>query len=211
MKTVETILKINIKKEKATLSIKHSKIMKKLIFIPILVLTVVAVLVFANRKKKMETLKKTISEPTNSVPMTAAEKNTARKKWEATPGGKIFKKWEASSAGKKVYAAVAKINKPTKYFTAMEAVVSSLYLPSGSRLGFGMMVKIDNEDYILNFGPEKSNEFEQLHKLKVNDKIVIKSHFVSFAPKYDFPIIAGEYIERNAEIIYKRPSNKGGC
>jgi hypothetical protein len=185
--------------------------MKKLIFIPILVLTVVAGLVFANREMKSAPNKKSISGPTSSVPLTAEEKNTARKKWEATPGGIIFKKWEASPAGKKVYAAVAKISKLTKNFTGMEAVVSSLSLPPGSRLGFGMMVKIDNEDYILSFGPEKSNEFEQLHKLKINDKIIIQSHFVSFAPKYAYPIIAGEYIERNNEMIYKRPPNKGGC
>ncbi|MCP9766061.1 hypothetical protein [Lacihabitans soyangensis] len=185
--------------------------MKKLIFIPILVLTVVAGLVFANRENRIEPSKKSISEPTSSATLSAEEKKAARKKWEATPGGIIFKKWEASPAGKKVYAAVAKISKPTKNFTGMEAVISSLSLPPGSRLGFGMMVKIDNEDYILSFGPEKSSEFEQLHKLKVKDKIIIKSRFVSFAPKYAYPIIAGEYIERNNEIIYKRPPNKGSC
>jgi hypothetical protein len=80
------------------------------------------------------------------------------------------------------------------------------------------MVKIDGEDYILNFGPESfnknrvsNNEFKQLRSLKVNDKIMIKSHFVSYAPKYSYPILAGAYVEREGKIIYKRVPRKGGC
>ena len=67
----------------------------------------------------------------------------------------------------------------------MEAVVTSLSLPPGSRLGFGVMVRINGDDYILSFGQENSdknllnfnNEFQQLRSLKVNDKIIIKSHW----------------------------------
>jgi len=81
------------------------------------------------------------------------------------------------------------------------------------------MVRINDDDYILSFGPEKSdknvlnfnNEFEQLHSLKVNDKIIIKSHSVSHAPKYSYPIISGDYVERDSKIIYKRAPRKGGC
>jgi hypothetical protein len=73
------------------------------------------------------------------------------------------------------------------------------------------MVKIKGEDYILSFGVESKNEFEQLHKLKVNDKIIIRSHNVSHAPKYAFPIVAGDNIERNGKLIYKRVPGKGGC
>jgi len=40
----------------------------------------------------------------------------------------------------------------------MEAVVTSLALPPGSRLGFGMMIKIDDEEYILSFGIEQPGE-----------------------------------------------------
>jgi hypothetical protein len=77
-------------------------------------------------------------------------------------------------------------------------------------------VKIDGEEYILAFGPENtgkkiSHEFEQLHKLKVNDKISIKSHHVSKAPKYTFPIVSGDYIERDRKVIYQRVFGKGGC
>lgn len=46
------------------------------------------------------------------------------------------------------------------------------------------MVRIHGEAYMLRFGPEKSdksflnfnNEFQQLHSLKVNDNIIIRSH-----------------------------------
>ena len=122
-----------------------------------------------------------------------------------------LKKWEASIVGKKVYAAEAKIRKSIREYTNMEGVVTSLSLPPGSRLGFGVMVKLNGEDYILSFGPELKNEFEQLHKLKVNDKIMIKSRGVSHAPKYAYPIIAGDNIEKDGKLIFKRPSGKEGC
>jgi len=93
----------------------------------------------------------------------------------------------------------------------MEAVVSSLSLPPGSRLGFGVMVKINDDDYILSFGVGKANEFQQLHSLKVNDKIIIRSHSVSYAPKYSYPIVSGDYVERDSKIMYKRAVHKGGC
>ena len=93
----------------------------------------------------------------------------------------------------------------------MEAVVTSLSLPPGSRLGFGVMVRIDAEDYILSFGPETAEALQPLRQLKVNDRIRIKSHFVSYAPKYAYPIITGDYVERNNTIIYKRAPRKNGC
>ena len=161
--------------------IKPTKNMKKVIYALILPLVVVSGLVFANREIKNETSKKSTPKP-----LSAAE-------WEATPGGIIYKKWEASPAGKKVYAAEAKIWKHIKDYTNMEGVVTSLSLPPGSRLGFGVMVRINGDDYILSFGPEKS-QLEQLHSLKVNDKIIIRSHSVSHAPKYSYPIVSGVYV-----------------
>ena len=181
--------------------------MKKVIYALILPLVVVSGLVFANREIKNETSKKSTPKP-----LSAAEMKAEREKWEATPDGIKYKKWEASPAGKKVYAAEAKIRKHISAFTNMEAVVTSLSLPPGSRLGFGVMVRINGDDYIVNFGPEKSdNEFEQLHSLKVNDKIIIRSHSVSHAPKYSYPIVSGDYVERDSKIIYKRAPRKGGC
>ena len=148
----------------------------------------------------------------------SALRQTPMQQWEATPAGKSYKQWQASPAGKKVYAGEALIQKQIKDFTNMEAVVTSLTLPPGARLGFGMMVKIKGTDYILAFGPEKSgktfgfkSEFALLHSLKINDKITIRSHHVSHAPKYAFPIIAGDYIAKGGKLMYKRPIRKGAC
>jgi hypothetical protein len=194
--------------------IKPAKNMKKVIYALILPLVVVSGLVFANREIKNETSKKSTPKP-----LSAAERNAELKKWEATPDGIMYKKWEVSPAGKKVYAAEDKIWKHIEDYTNMEGVVTSLSLPPGSRLGFGVMVRINGDDYILSFGPEKSdknflnfnNEFQLLHSLKVNDKIIIKSHNVSHAPKYVYPIVSGDYVEQDGKIIYKRAPRKGGC
>jgi len=180
--------------------------MKKIIYTLILSLVVVGGLVFANREIKNETPK--ISPQKK---LTAAEMKAARKQWEATPDGVMFKKWEESPAGKKVYAAEAKIRRFLRDSTNMEAVVTSLSLPAGSRVGFGVMVNINDEDFILSFGLEDKKEFEQLRSLKVNDKIIIKSHSVMHAPKYTYPIVSGDYVERDSKIIYNRPPRKGGC
>jgi len=179
--------------------------MKKVIYALILPLVVVSGLVFANREIKNETSKKSTPKP-----LSADERKAELKKWEATPAGIMYKKWEASPEGKKVYAAEDKIWKHIKDYTNMEGVVTSLSLPPGSRLGFGVMVRINGDDYILNFDPEKS-QLEQLHSLKVNDKIIIRSHNVSHAPKYAYPIVSGDYVERDSKIIYKRIPRKGGC
>src|SRR5450432_464012 len=194
--------------------IKPTKNMKKVIYALILPLVVVSGLVFANREIKNETSKKSTPKP-----LSASERKAELKKWEATPDGILYKKWEASPAGKKVYAAEVKIWKQIVDYTNMEGVVTSLSLPPGSKLGFGVMVRINGDDYILSFGPEKSdknflnfnNEFQLLHSLKVNDKIIIKSHNVSHAPKYSYPIVLGDYVELDSKIIYKRAPRKGGC
>jgi hypothetical protein len=166
---------------------------------------VVSGLVFANREIKNETSKKSIPKP-----LSAAEREAEMKRWEATPDGIMYKKWEASPAGKKVFAGIAKISKSIRDSTNMEAVITSLSLPPGSQLGFGVMVRINGEDYILNFAPEKS-QLEQLQSLKVNDKVIIRTRNVSHAPKYAYPIISGDYLERDSKVIFKRVPRKGGC
>ena len=113
------------------------------------------------------------------------------------------------SAPKPLSAAEMKAEREKWY---MEAVVTSLR--PGSRSGFGVMVRINGYDYFLGFGPEKSNEFQQLHSLKVNDKIIIRSQSVfsvSYAPKGSYPFISGDYVERDGKIIYQRAPRKGGC
>jgi len=198
--------------------------MKKVISIFILMLVVVGGLVFSftqfnNDKIASNEIKTETSKKSKQKPLSAEERKAELKKWEASPDGIHFKNWEASPEGKKVDSAVAKISKSVKNFTNMQAVVTSLSLPFGSRLGFGIMVKIDDEDYILSFGIEQpgenninfKSEFEQLRSLQVNDKISIRSHNISKAPKYTYPIIAGDYVEREGEIIYNRTPRKGGC
>lgn len=184
--------------------------MKKISLILGLSLIVVGGFVFANRNKTTENPKNTIAKP-----LSDADKNKALKKWEASPDGIMVQKWKASPEGTKVLAAAAKISTSIKNFSEMEAVVTDLSLPKGSNLGFGIMVNSSGEDYILAFGPEismnKNNEFKALKNLKVNDKITIKSHHVSYAPKYAYPIIAGDFIAHNQKEIYKRTLKKGKC
>jgi hypothetical protein len=180
--------------------------MKKIIFAFLLPLITLSALGYTIGGIKNDIPKKSISKPISEI-----DNKVALKKWEATPDGIAFKKWEESAAGKKVYASEAKIRKSLRDFTNMDAVVSSLSLPLGSRLGYGMMVKINEEDYILSFGPEFNKEFEKLHNINVGDKILIKSHSVSHAPKYAYPIVAGDYIELGGKVLYKRVPKKGGC
>lgn len=180
--------------------------MKKIIYSLIVLLVVASGLVLANRGFKNE-----VADKSTQKPLTAAEKNAELKKWEASPEGLKFKNWESSPGGKKVLAGAAKISRQVSDSSNMEAVVTSLSLPPGSRLGFGVMVRINEDDYILNFGSINEAELQQLQRLKVNDKLVIKSHFVSYAPKYAYPIVMGDYVERDSKIIYKRVPRKDGC
>ncbi|WP_343524302.1 hypothetical protein [Pedobacter sp.] len=184
---------------------KATKNRKKFIAVLILLLVVISGLVFAGRVIKNETLPKP-----GPKKLTAAERKAELKKWEASPDGQKFKKWEASPEGKNVHLGAAKLREYIGAFTNMEAVITSLSLPPGSRLGFGVMVRINAVDYIVKFDPEKS-QLEQLHRLKVNDKIIIRSHSVSYAPKYSYPIVSAEYVERDGRVIFKRAPRKGGC
>ncbi len=188
--------------------------MKKIIFAGVISLILLSGFVYSTREVNNQTPKKPIPKL-----LSAAEMKDKLKKWEATPDGIQYKKWQASPAGKKVHASIAKISQSIKDKSNIEAVVTSLSLPPGSRLGFGVMVRINDADYILTLGLDKQgknaldfkNEYKQLHSLKVNDKISIKSHSVSQAPKYSYPIIAGDYVERDHKQIYKRVLRKGGC
>lgn len=179
--------------------------MKVVIYALILPLVVVSGLVFANREIKNNASKKPTPKP-----LSAAESAAELKKWEASPEGVKFKQWEASPAGQKVNAGIAKIREHINEFTDMEAVITSLSLPPESYLGFGVMAQIDGVDYIVRFDPENS-QLEQLRSLKVNEKIIIRSHYVSYAPKYAYPIVTVEYAERDGKVIFQRVHRKGGC
>lgn len=178
--------------------------MKKSIYVVIISIVVAIGFFYTNQENK--NTKKPIQKP-----LTAEKMKAARKKWEASPDGIMYNEWKASPAGKKVFASATKIRTSVNKFTNIEGEITALTLPTGSRLGFGIMVKIKGDDYILSFGPELKNEFKQLHSLQVTDKIIIKSHSISHAPKYSYPIIAGDYVERDNKILYKRVRRKGGC
>ena len=146
-----------------------------------------------------------------SKPATVAENKASFKSWQASPAGVEFQLWESSPTGKKVHAGAVKINRAIRGNASMEGVVSSLSLPEGSRVGYGFMVNIDGAEYMLAFGEEAENEFDELRGLQVNDKIIIKSHHVSKAPKYAYPILTASYVTQEQKFIFKRKANQGGC
>ena len=181
--------------------------MKKIIIALLLTLVVATSLVWANRVINH-------GKPTNEAigrKLTESESRAILKNWEASPDGIKFKNWENSPIGKKVETGAIKINKLIHKDLSMVAEVTSLSLPEGSRLGYGFMVKIEGEDYILAFEGESNEVLKPLRKLKVNDKIVLKCHHVSKAPKYSFAILAPSYVEINNQNVYKRVAGKGGC
>ncbi|MXV13784.1 hypothetical protein [Hufsiella ginkgonis] len=192
--------------------------MKKAIYALILPLVVVSGLVFANRESTNETSPKSPRKPFSIADRKAGLE--ARKKWEASPDGIKFKEWEASPVGKSVHASMDKIREYVKDSTNMEAVITSLSLPPGSLLGgVGVMVRINGEAYILTCSPDRSGrnvtqfnrDLQQLHDLKVNDKIVVRVHSVGYAPKYSYPILSAGYVEQNGKVVFKRTIRKGGC
>ena len=144
-------------------------------------------------------------------PATATENRATFNSWQASPAGVEFQLWEASPTGKKVHAGAMKINRAIRGNAQLTGVVTSLRLPEGSRVGYGFMVKIDGVEYMLAFGEEAEKEFDALRSLHVNDKIIIKSHHVSKAPKYAYPILAATFVVQDQKLIYKRKENKGGC
>jgi hypothetical protein len=196
---------------------KPTKNMKKVIYALILPLVVVSGLVFANRAIKNDASHKLYPKP-----LSIADRKAHRddlKKWEASPDGIKYKKWEASPEGVKAHASAYKIRKHIKAFTNMEGVVTSISRPSGSLGGFGVMVRINGDEYIVNFSPERSdhifswfnNDFQQLNSLKINDKIIIRSHSAGYSGKSPYLILSGDYIERDNKIVFKREFHKGGC
>jgi hypothetical protein len=180
--------------------------MKKLLYPLIILLVVAGGIALANFPTEYENTENAIS-----TPLTTTETKEALNKWQATPEGINFRNWQNSAEGKKILTAASAIAKHVKDSSNIQATVTSLTLPPGSRLGYGIMVNINNNSYILSFGALKPDEFQQLRSLKVNDAITIKSKFISYAPKYAYPIVSGDYVGLNNKIIFKKPYNKNGC
>jgi hypothetical protein len=178
------------------------KHMKKIIYVLILPLVVVSGLVFANREIKNET------KPSSKPIANRKAGLDDRKKWEDSPDGIKYKEWEVSPEGKKVHASHDKIKKYIKAFTNMEAVVTSVTFqrenagPSGPKW---LIVRIDGEEYMMQFNLK---EFEQLKGLKVNDKIIIRSHSAGYSPNHPYLIVSGDYIEQNSKVLFKHDFSK---
>ncbi|MFN8843790.1 MAG: hypothetical protein ACK5WV_09335 [Chryseotalea sp.] len=180
--------------------------MKKSICILLLALVVISGIVLAKRQNENKNTEKATSKA-----LATAATTTAFQNWEATPEAIDFRKWQNSSEGKNVLAAAASIAKHVKDSSAMHAIVTSLTLPPGSRLGYGILVSINSNSYILSFGALRPDEFQHLRSLSVNDTITIKSKYISYAPKYAYPILSGNYVELNNKVIFTKPYNKNGC
>ena len=182
---------------------------KKTIYLLILTLVVLSGLVFANRDIENET------KP-SPKPLSLADRKARlledKKKWEASPDGVKYKEWEASSEGKKVHASYDKIRQYIKAFSDMEAVVTSVTFKRANAKSAGpkwLIVSINGEAYMMQFSPR---EFQQLNSLKVNDKIIIKSHSAGYSPNHPYLIVSGDHIERNHKILFKRDfSKKNSC
>lgn len=177
---------------------------KNLIYALILPLVVVSGLVFANREIKKE-----------PKPLSIAERKAIldeRKKWEASPDGIKYKEWAISPEGKKVYASHDKIRKYITDFSNMEAVVTSVTFKRANTKSSGpkwLIVRINGEDYMMQF---THKDFERLNGLKVNDKIILRSHSAGYSPNHPYLIVSGDYIEQNGKVLFERDFSKNnGC
>ncbi len=181
--------------------------MKKNVYVVILMLVVVSVLMFSNHGVFNEII------PTyKSLLFANKNKLDERKKWEATPDGVNFKKWKVSPKGKKVQASYDKIKNNILAFNEMKAQVTSVtFQRADSKLNGPkwLIVKINNEEYMMQFIPK---DFQQLNKLKVNDQIIVKSRSAGYSPNHPYLIISGDFIAHNNKVLFKRDfSKKNRC
>ena len=183
--------------------------MKKSLYVLILPLIVVSGLVFANREIKSENKP---SQQKLSIADREARLLEDRKKWEASPDGIKYNEWEISPEGKKVHASHDKIRKYIKAFSNMDAVVISLTFQRENAKSSGpkwLIVRINGEAYMMQFSPK---DFQQLNSLKVNDKIIVRSHSAGYSPNHPYLIVSGDYIEQNSKVLFKRDFSKNnGC
>lgn len=179
--------------------------MKKTIYVLILPLVVVSGFVFANREIKDGT--KPSLKPLAIVDRKARLVDD-RKKWENSPDGIKYKEWEVSPEGKKVHTSHDKIKKYIKTFSNMEAVVTASTFKRANEKSSGpkwLIVRINGEEYMMQFVPK---DFQQLSGLKVNDKIIVRSHSAGYSPNHPYLIVSGDYIEQNSKVLFKRDFSK---
>jgi hypothetical protein len=179
---------------------KHLKTINYFVLVPMAILSLLIIACNQNKESK--------PAPT---PGSVAEKNAMqqqRKKWEASPDGKMYLAWQRSAAGKKVQASYEKIVSKLTAFSEMEAVVTSVTFERENAKSSGpkwLLVRIDNEKYMLQFSPK---EFQQLSSLKVNDKIIIKSRNAGFSHNHPYLILSSDYIAQQNKVLFTRKANK---
>lgn len=181
---------------------------KKNVFYALIVpLLVVSGLVFADRE-----ISDRPSEKTSSKSSPVADRKAggeARKIWENTPDGIKFRLWENSAEGQKVNASRDKIKTHLKTFASMEAVVTSFSFRSDANGPKWIIVRINGEQYMMQYS---TVDFQKLSSLKVNDKIIVKSHSAGRSPNHPYLVLSGDYIERNNKVLFQREFNKNnGC
>lgn len=107
-----------------------------------------------------------------------------------------------------MHASHDKIRKYIKSFTNMEAVVTSLSFrrvigkSSGPRW---VIIRIDGEKYMMQYS---AKDFQQLNSLRVNDRIIVRSHSAGFSPNHPYLVVSGDYIERKSKMLFKRKFGK---
>jgi hypothetical protein len=83
---------------------------------------------------------------------------------------------------------------------SINLIVNSL--KSATYEKFDFFNEIKTKQHLKNGRPHRSNnEFKQLNELQVHDKIFKRSHGASHAPKYVYPIIGGDYIEKEGKFF----------
>ena len=184
------------------------KTMKKTIYVLFLPLAVLSGLLFTNCDNKKECKS---CEKQSTV---AANKKThlsEKEKWEASPDGIQYKQWEDSPEGKKVSASYDKIAKSINDFSDMEEVITSVTFQRENAKASEpkwLIVTINDETYMMQF---TLTEFESLHNLKVNDKIIVRSHSAGASANHRYLVLSGDYIAQNNKVLFKRVFTKNGC
>lgn len=179
---------------------KHLKTSNYFVLVPLALLSLLVIACNQNKESK--------PSPT---PGSVAEKNAIqqqRKKWEASPDGKVYLAWQASAAGQKVRASYDKIASKLTTFSEMEAEITSVTFKRENEKSTGpkwLIVRIQDEEYMLQFSPK---EFQQLSNLKVNDKIIIKSRNAGFSHNHPYLILSCDYIAQQNKVLYTRKANK---
>lgn len=177
--------------------------MIKLINVIIFGLALISMPLFANSNYKI-----LLIEKTNPKSESVNEKNTPLKKWEASSDGIQYKKWKTSTEGKKVQGSYEKIKKNIQSFSPMNAkVISVTYQRPNSKVSGPkwIIVQIQGEQYMMQY---VLKDFVKLKSIKINDKIIVKSHSAGLSPNHPYLILSGDYIAKNNTVLFKRDLNK---